>query len=150
MRSTVPLLQFWHWPEKRIIALMHAIGAPEASAVELAFEYPTAVREGRGKHSFTDLMGITDAAAVAIEAKYTEPQYESVASWLGPQPSENRRNVLRGWLEMVDKIVGRWVSPETVSGIPYQVIHRTASVCCVDRPIRSVVYQVFASNIPPY
>jgi hypothetical protein len=33
-----------------------------------------------------------------------------------------------------------------VGSLPYQLIHRTASVCCVDAPARWVVYQIFGDH----
>jgi hypothetical protein len=39
---------------------------------------------------------------------------------------------------------------QSVSYLPYQLIHRTASVCCVDRRRRIVVYQVFGESPADY
>jgi hypothetical protein len=99
-RSTVPLLDFWRDTEQRLNALGEAIGLNLAKA-DLHFGYAVSVPRGVGKHSFTDLMLITSDAGVAIEAKFTEPPYENVTTWLGPEGSVNRREVLAGWLGLI-------------------------------------------------
>jgi hypothetical protein len=53
---------------------------------------------------------------------------------------------LRGWLDEIESVVRHPIEPETVMDVPYQMIHRTASACTVDRPRRYVVYQVFGSS----
>ena len=62
------------------------------------FEHEVPVQRGRRKSSFTDLMIFGDDVAVAIEAKFTEPRYESVGTWLGGAPTANRVDVVEGWL----------------------------------------------------
>src|SRR5690348_8836983 len=82
-RSTVPLLDYWRSPEARIVDLYRRVGILEPPVeARLHFEYAVPVRAGRGKPSFTDLMIVSTGAAVAIEAKFTEPRYESVGAWL--------------------------------------------------------------------
>jgi hypothetical protein len=149
-RSTVPLLDYWRDAEARLASMWDALGITQAIIEELGFEYPTPVLAGRGKASFTDLMVIADVAAVAIEAKYTEPRYETVAEWLGATPSENRKAVLGGWLTAINRAVRGEVLIDHVRDLPYQMIHRTASVCCIDRPMRIVLYQVFGEHAAPH
>jgi hypothetical protein len=95
-------------------------------------------------------MMVGDDAAVAIEAKFTEPRYESVATWLGAAPSTNRVDVLDGWLGAIEAVVQASIPRGAVIDLPYQLIHRTASVCCVERPKRLVVYQVFGDSPADY
>jgi hypothetical protein len=149
-RSTVPLLDYWRPSRRRLDNLWPAIGHPPSDPVELHFEYGVPVRSGRGKPSYTDLMVLADDVAVAIEAKFTEPPYESVDAWLGRAATPNRIAVLDGWLSAVGESVGRRIARGAVGAVPYQLIHRTASVCCVDRPHRHLVYQVFSDEMPQY
>lgn len=141
-RSTMPLLDYWRQPELRLRELWDGLGVRHPDRADLYFEYEVPPQLGRGKSSYTDLMVITDDVAVAIEAKFTEPRYESVHTWLGPAPT-NRRDVLEGWLLAINRVTQTSLRPEAVADLPYQLIHRTASVCSVDRPKRFVVYQVF-------
>lgn len=85
-------------------------------------------------------MLISGEVCVAIEAKFTEPKYETVAQWLVKgKDIENRKKVLKGWLDLL--------SPELketdVAELPYQLIHRAASTCHPDAESRHLVYQVF-------
>ena len=68
-----------------------------ASSILFPFE------RGRGKASFTDLMITASSAAVAIEAKFTEPRGETVHKWLRDPPETNRTDVLEGWLDLIGK-----------------------------------------------
>jgi hypothetical protein len=139
----VPLVDFWRTPESRLAQLSAAIRVPLLPLTDLCFEFPVPVTRGRGKPSFTDLMIIADSAAVAIEAKFTEPPYETVGTWLRDPPEANRSEVLEGWLDLIRSASGASLSVADVIDLPYQLVHRTASVCSVSRPVRAVVYQVF-------
>lgn len=143
LRSTVPLVDFWRMPESRLAQLSSAIGVALLPPTDLWFEFAVPVQRGRGKPSFTDLMIIASSAVVAIEAKFTEPPYESVRAWLRDPPEANRSEVLEGWLDLIRSVSGTSLSVSDVMDLPYQLVHRTASVCSVPRPVRAVVYQVF-------
>jgi hypothetical protein len=95
-------------------------------------------------------MILTADQSIAIEAKYTEPPYQSVNKWLGLEPTENRTKVLCGWLDEISKVTGRAITLEEVGPLPYQLIHRTASVCCAPGRLRTVVYQVFGQESSDY
>jgi hypothetical protein len=163
-RSTIPLLEYWRTSCNRLDGFWHRIDCPPAAVSELHFEYEVPVRAGHGKPSYTDLMILSDEIAVGIEAKFTEPAYDSVAKWLMRKPADNGRDsqlkneeriknrseVLNGWLNAIQEVTSRCITPEAISGLPYQLIHRTASVCCVERPRRYLLYQVFSNDRPGY
>jgi hypothetical protein len=149
-RSTVPLVDYWREPERRIAGLWRDLGLQAVDSVEFHFEYATAVRAGSGKASFTDLMIVADNVAVAVEAKFTEPPYETVSSWLGKALNNNRTDVLTGWLNAISSVATKPITAEAVAKLPYQLIHRTASVCCLARPTRYVVYQIFGAHPESY
>jgi hypothetical protein len=149
-RSTVPLLDYWRQPEPRLRVLEAHLGLKSSDQVELHFEYEVPVQNGRGKSSYTDLMILGNDVAVAIEAKFTEPRYESVEAWLGALRTTNRGDVLEGWIRAIEHGTEAVVDREVVRGLPYQLIHRTASVCCLSRPKRVVVYQVFGESPASY
>lgn len=124
-RSTIPLLDFWRTPEPRLSELSAVIGAPILNNPALSFEYQVKVKKGRGKPSCTDLMIFDSETAIAIEAKFTEPEYESVAFWVDRASDGNREDVLGGWLEYIAD-VGVTLRREDVNDLPYQVVHRFA------------------------
>jgi hypothetical protein len=149
-RSTVPLLDYWRQPEQRLRVLERHLGVKSSVQTELHFEYEVPVQRGRGKSSYTDLMILGDDFAVAIEAKFAEPRYDSVETWLGAAHTMNRGEVLDGWIRAIEAGTEGTVDRDVVRELPYQLIHRTASVCCVSRRRRAVVYQVFGDSPGPY
>ena len=149
-RSTVLLVDYWRAPEERLRDLWEQLGVPRPDHAEMHFEHAVPVQRGRGKSSYTDLMILADGVAVAIEAKFTEPRYESVGTWLRRSPTPNRRHVVEGWLRAIEAVTETSIRRDAVTHLPYQLIHRTASVCCVSRRKRIVVYQVFGNALAPY
>ena len=126
-RSTIPLLEYWRSPEERMRELTAALRVPLPSRVELNFEHTVYPPRGRGKPSCTDLMVISAEFVMAIEAKWTEPRYETVQHWLSD--SENRAEVLRGWCDLLEQRGANPIREEDLCGLPYQMIHRAASAC---------------------
>lgn len=149
-RSTVPLLDYWRQPEQRLRVLEELLGMKSADQTELHFEYEVPVQRGRGRSSYTDLMILGDDVAVAVEAKFTEPRYESVETWLAAARTPNRGEVLEGWIRAIEGRTETKIDRDVVRTVPYQLIHRTASVCCVSRRKPVVVYQVFGDSPGPY
>lgn len=126
-RSTIPLLEYWRSPEARLRELTAALGFPLPSRVELNFEHTVNPPRGRGKASCTDLMVIGAEFVMAIEAKWTEPRYETVEDWL--RDSDNRAEVLRGWCDLLEQRGANPIRKGDLSELPYQMIHRAASAC---------------------
>ncbi len=145
-RSTIPLLDYWREPGPRLKELARLLGTDALDEATLTFEYAFPVADGKGKASYTDLMIATSTTAIAIEAKYTEPPYESVGSWLGKSPTQNRQKVLGGWIEKINIVAGSTLDSNLVHSVPYQLIHRTASACSLGRQTQWVVYQVFGGS----
>jgi hypothetical protein len=139
----VPLLDFWRHPGQRLAEFEEILGINLGPSTDVVFEYAVTARGGRGKSSFTDVMLIGPAAAVAIEAKYTEPPYETVRRWLRYPAEPNREAVLDGWLELITTACGIRLTVEQVLNVPYQLVHRCASVCSIDTTTRLVVYLLF-------
>jgi hypothetical protein len=157
-RSTVALLAAWRQPAIALAQLTNALGTQFDAPVALQFEHAVQVNQGRGKASFTDLMVSAPTHAIGIEAKFTEPVYDTVAAWLergarnGPEAIpeemrrsfENRRRVLQGWLDLICRATGTSITIEQVKECTYQLIHRTASVCHqTGRASLTVAYQCF-------
>jgi hypothetical protein len=136
------MLCFWRDPEKGLAEFTRASGIDLPQQITLSFEYCVEAQKGRGRPSQTDLMLISDQYAVAIEAKYTEPPYEKVKDWLGE--SDNKRLVLEGWLDLINaKAIEGRAGIDEILDLPYQMVHRLASACFLDRPQNVLVYQGF-------
>jgi hypothetical protein len=95
-------------------------------------------------------MMTSSQAAIAIEAKYAEQRYQEVGDWLREGEQANRRVVLEGWLTLISSVASASLDKKSVTGLPYQLIHRAASVCAVTAPSRWVVYQIFAGAVGHY
>ena len=142
-KSTVPLLLFWKNYENEIKRLFKYLAIIAPDKLSACFEYEVPAQSGRGKPSYTDLMLLSDQTAIAIEAKYTEPPYDTVKKWLGKPISENRRDVLNGWISLIKNVTELPLTADDFHELPYQMVHRLASVCYPDVLNRILIYQVF-------
>jgi hypothetical protein len=145
-RSTVPLIAYWSDVDARLVEFGNAINFAIPRDVSLTFEYTVPPRRGKGKASRTDLMILHSSSAISVEAKYTEKGYSAVSKWLGIPPTDNKRLVLEGWLEVINKAVECDLTVDSVQNVTYQLIHRTASACSVcmaGAGHRAVVYLYF-------
>jgi hypothetical protein len=105
-RSTIPHLLFWRSAETRFSYFCKYIGVKPSPSVRLAFEYQVKPLYGKGKASHTDLMLTWDNHCAAIEAKYLEPEYDTVEQWLAKGHLENRLKVVQGWCELLAENTG--------------------------------------------
>lgn len=150
-RSTIPLLAWWRDNAQEKLLL----GTDLSNAIA-RFEYAVSARCasccGRGKPSMTDVMVLLDDQAIAIEAKYTEPKYESVDSWRrrGKDP-ENRERVLRHWCHLIENFSAVRIDQAKVGGLVYQTLHRAASACAAAPRggVAHVMYLVFGREVEP-
>ncbi len=137
-RSTVPLFSLVKdgWPLFREILIRCDL--PENA--HLHFEYTQEVVRGKGMASHTDLMVCGRERSLAIEAKWTEPRYQTVAEWLtssktnlpshgeqDPEEKTNREEVMAGWHELLQSRAPSLAPVEEFSKAIYQMVHRTAS-----------------------
>ena len=144
-RSTIALLEHWRSAEQRVRELARALGLPVPRRVQLDFEHEVRPPKGKGMPSCTDLMVISPEFALAIEAKWTEPRYPVVEDWL--DGTEDRKEVLQGWCDLLELRAESRVAIEDLHGLPYQLVHRSASACH-QRAAAScwVVYLVFEAT----
>ena len=139
-RSTVPLLSLLLHDRSTFEKMLGEIGVGGLAPMFLEYAVPPV--RGRGKASHTDLMILNRPGCVAIEAKWTEPPYQTAGKWLAARGTENAKNVLSGWLGAIGTLTNRTPKIDEVSGIAYQLIHRTASAARSGLPA-NVVYLTF-------
>ena len=123
-RSTIPLLSLLKDGDEILGSIFSEMNMEIAS--DLHLEFTVDPPKGCGIASHTDLMVISSLGTLAIEAKWTEPRYETVEEWIKPG---NRELVLRGWLDLLQLQSNRLLKPEDFSGMVYQMVHRAASAC---------------------
>lgn len=127
-RSTLPLLALLHEAPLVFAGLLKMLGAPAGS--QLHFEYTVDSPRGRGLPSHTDLMVRSPPLQLALEIKWGEPRYETVAHWFGKDPEPpNKAERLQGWLDLLRRQAPRIRHAADFSGAVYQMVHRAASAC---------------------
>jgi hypothetical protein len=131
-RSSLPLLAFW-------------MGANQDASLDYHFEF-TVPSVPRARPSHTDLMIIGDEEVIAIEGKSTEPRYETVTEW-SAKPGGLRSSALAHWVSHIEAATGTASNSLDVDNCVYQMVHRLASVCSIERPSRALTYQVFDVGI---
>jgi hypothetical protein len=132
-RSTVPLLALVKddWATfAKLLSLCNVGGS-----VSVAFERTVPSPQGEGRPSHTDAMVLSDKRALAIEAKWTEPRYETVAARLSRKDSDSRdsKEFVGGWLELLQPHATKALYLDDFSTCVYQVVHRAASACALGR-----------------
>lgn len=148
-RSTVPLLSLLKDETGIWKTVMRKLGVID-SGLELHLEFRVDSPQGMGKPSHTDVMVIQDANRVAIEAKWTEPPYDTVGEWRGRglNPT-NRRDVMDGWLSLLQPHACRILDIEEFETARCQMVHRAASACHpIGRTTPALAYIQF-SPLPP-
>lgn len=132
-RSTVALVSLLKHGESLWNRITESLGTADDSC-EVHLEYQVKSPRGRGKPSHTDIMLIQGNRSVAIECKWTEPRYETVANWLtqGESPA-NRREVMSGWLSLLQPYAHNKLQLDQFSEAVYQTVHRAASACVAGR-----------------
>jgi hypothetical protein len=137
-RSTVPLLALAKddlTTFAKVLALCNVVGD-----VSVAFERTVPSPRGEGRPSHTDAMVLFDQRALAIEAKWTEPRYETVTTRL--TRGQDSKEFVGGWLELLQPHSTKPLRLSDFGSCVYQVVHRAASACGLDR-VPSLVYLHF-------
>ena len=130
-RSTVPLLSLIEHSQPEWHALLALWGAPPDSMVHL--EYCVASPKPGGNPSQTDALLMSDSTVWAVEAKWTEPRYETVAKRISKPESDGAdpRTTVAGWLKYLQPFSGRDLHVDDFGEVVYQALHRAASACAV-------------------
>ncbi len=130
-RSTVPLLSLVQHSQPQWNSLLDSLAAPADATIH--FEYRVASPKPGGNPSQTDALIMSESTVWAVEAKWTEPRYETVAKRLS-KPEANGadpRLTLNGWLQHLQPFATRLLQTEDFTEVVYQVLHRAASACAV-------------------
>jgi hypothetical protein len=141
-RSTVPMLDLLIHSCEEFNTIIGKIGFPKRYHRHL--EYTVGPFDGRGKASHTDVMLTYGDNSLAIEAKWTEPMYETVEDWLekGTTKTNNKKAVLNGWLEKLTERLGPSYSAPDFDCTIYQMLHRAASAAVAGKRPR-LAYFIF-------
>lgn len=130
-RSTVPLLSLIEHCQPQWQSLLDLWALPKNSAVH--FEYCVASPKPGGNPSKTDALLISDSTVCAIEAKWTESRYATVANRISKPESDGAdpRHTVDGWLNYIQPFATKDLRVDGFLNVVYQVLHRAASACAV-------------------
>jgi len=159
-RSTIPLLSLFKDRCDLFDALARDCGLDATAG--FAFEYKTHSMRSSGRASQTDVVLQNGTRALAIEAKWTEPPYESVKARLKRLPSNSQRKLgfssqryfaeqrefAEGWLDYLRKATTQDLDLDDFTDLAYQVLHRGASACAVSKN-PALLYLHFAPPMGP-
>ncbi len=127
-KPIVPLLSVLKDRYDILEGIMDGLGMDKACEHHL--EYTVEPRQGNGKASYTDLMLRYKDSSLALEAKWTEPRYETVTQWLlkvGESP--NSHLVIQGWLKQLQKQATIPLVEENFPDAVYQMVYHAAAAC---------------------
>jgi len=130
-RSTVPLLSLVEHSPNEWRLFSEFSGIPIDSPVHLEYRVPSP--KPGGNPSQTDALLFSESKAVAVEAKWTEPRYPTVAKRISRPESDGAdpQRTVNGWLEYFRPFVVRNLQIEDFLDVVYQVLHRAASAYAV-------------------
>jgi hypothetical protein len=130
-RSTVPLLSLIEHSQPQWRSLLICLGAPPDGTI--SFEYCVPSPKANGNPSQTDALVMSGSKVWGIEAKWTEPRYETVARRVSRLEADGADpcKTVQGWLEYLQPCASRALHVDDFAGAVYQTVHRAASVCAV-------------------
>ena len=127
-RSTVPLLALFRQTAD-CQRLLTALGAGRDAAVHVEYGVPSPKPGGRP--SQTDVLLTSGAGTWAIEAKWTEPRYETVKGRPAKPEADGAgpKTTVGGWLKHLQAFTPRQLKLDDFNDMVYQIVHRAASAC---------------------
>lgn len=142
-RSTVPLLSLVEHSQPQWNSLMDSFGVPVDTTIH--FEYRVASPKLGGNPSQTDALLMSESTVLAVEAKWTEPRYETVAKRLSKPEADGADPcvTVNGWLRHLQSFAAHRLQLEDFTDVVYQVLHRAASACAVATAPRRLVQLVY-------
>jgi hypothetical protein len=139
-RSTVPLLDMTLSAPSHLLSIVAKCGAEPNS--DFRFEYEVCSGSASARPSQTDLMVLGQSRAVAVEAKWTESAYESVATRLKRRTTDRKNDQsevakaldrehqeaeVSAWLARLQPLATESLTTVRMANVVYQMIHRAAS-----------------------
>lgn len=133
--SIIPTINYWRNLNNKIITDIFS------GDYDICFEYPVKSITGE-KSSYTDVMLISSQANIAIESKWNEKR----GPYCRNQKAKRKNEVQRHWLNIISSYIGKELKQEEFGDIEYQLLHRVASACSLNKKNCVVVYQIFYTN----
>ena len=140
LRSTIPLIVLFKSDQTLNLEM---INPKNDTNIKFTFEYELYNNiQGGGHPSCTDLMIEYTNGCIVIEAKRTESRYNTVEEWLSESPNHqgHRKQVLEAWLDIINSHICSRIDIKEISDLPYQLIHRVAAGCSLNKQHTIIAY----------
>lgn len=134
--SIIPTIDYWKNLSNKILTDIIA------DDYNICFEYPVKSIKN-ATSSYTDIMLISDKTNIAIESKWTE----KIGDYCKNQKSKRKNEVQQHWINIISKYIDKALIIEQFSDIEYQLLHRVASACSLNRDNCIVTYQIFYKDL---
>jgi len=134
--SIIPTIDYWKNLSNKILTDI------VADDYNICFEYPVKSIKN-ATSSYTDIMLISDKTNIAIESKWTE----KIGDYCRNQKSKRKNEVQQHWINIISKYIGKDLAIEQFSDIEYQLLHRVASACSLNKDNCIVTYQIFYTDL---
>lgn len=132
--SLLPTIDYWKNIENRVMSLL------KENDYKLCFEFPVKSIPC-AKSSYTDLMIVSEKTNIAVESKWNEKIGQSCIKWR--RTKERGEEVIKNWLGYISKYTRINYSLKEFEDIEYQILHRVASSCSLNKEKCVVLYQLF-------
>lgn len=146
-RSTLPLLSYWRDPAYRLRGLLPRFGSSFNDSSTFTFEATVHPGVPRASPSQSDAIYASETLRLAIEAKWSEIEKETVDKWRAGVKQADA--VLRAWASMLRPFILSPLEVEAALPLLYQALHRSASACYGKPPAAGVLYQHFRTGSTP-
>lgn len=130
--SIIPTIDYWKNINNKILTEIFP------GNYNICFEYPVKSIT-KAKASYTDIMLISEKSNIAIESKWNE----NIGYYCKNQKSDRKNEVQQHWINIISKYIGKSLSVEQFGEIEYQLLHRVASACSLNKENCIVIYQIF-------
>lgn len=132
--SLLPTVEYWKNHNKITKELI-------TENFDICFEYPVSSIKN-ATSSYTDVMLISKNICVAIESKWTENK--GVAC--NKHKAIRKDDVQKHWINIINEYLGTTLELKDFGEIEYQLLHRVASACSLNKERCVIVYQIFYEN----
>lgn len=134
--SIIPTIDYWKNLNNKILSELIE------EDCEICFEYPVKSIEN-APSSYTDVMLISHDTAIAVESKWTE----KIDFLCKNHSAERKVEVQTHWINIIGNYIQKEFKLEQFQEIEYQLLHRVASACWLNKPNCKVVYQIFYNDV---
>lgn len=134
--SVIPTIDYWKNLNNKILTDVIS------DDYNICFEYPVKSIKN-ATSSYTDIMLISNNTNIAIESKWNE----KIGCYCKKQKSKRKNEVQQHWINIISKYIGKDLIIEQFCDIEYQLLHRVASACSLNKDNCIVIYQIFYNDL---